>query len=321
MGWGAMGCDGVGGGGKIKRSWNQRCPPRPSELFVWLPNTFVRSRKRIQTKQKRRRSSLVALGAQHIVVPAEPACNLAFKHLLSRFPLKTPLPGRVSPRFPPNSTLSVTPQKRRTWGTNTCKQMLMVTCYYPNDHTERHRPLHPSRPPASPFCPGRAPQPRGRAGRRRYLRAHARALHAASASHTKPAPAQGQPRRARHGPGCTGPAPVPSRPRYKVALGVGSAGLAFATTAPRCPTPTSQREPIELAWLLSSRLPAPPFLPAQRSYSSPRKRPQGPGVPSPARVSSSPLPVPRMGHWFCVRRAGWAGASPGSGTRPRGCEK
>ena len=56
----------------------------PSELFVWLLNMFVRSRKRIQTKQKSRQPSLITIGAQHIVVPAEHGLNLSFKHLLSR---------------------------------------------------------------------------------------------------------------------------------------------------------------------------------------------------------------------------------------------
>lgn len=60
--------------------------PCPSELFVWLLNTFVRSRKRIETKQKKMRPSLITIGAQHIAVPAERGFNLVFKHPLSRYP-------------------------------------------------------------------------------------------------------------------------------------------------------------------------------------------------------------------------------------------
>lgn len=56
----------------------------PSELFVWSLNMFVRSRKRIQTKQKSRHPSLITIGAQHIVAPAEHGLNLSFKHLLSQ---------------------------------------------------------------------------------------------------------------------------------------------------------------------------------------------------------------------------------------------
>lgn len=66
----------------------------------------MRSRKRIQTKQKNRRPSLITIGAQHIVVPAEPkhGLNFAFKHLLSVTPIKHLTPSlhfsRVSPKQP-----------------------------------------------------------------------------------------------------------------------------------------------------------------------------------------------------------------------------
>ena len=67
--------------------------------------------------------------------------NLPFKHLLSRYPHKTCLVRLllcISPRFPPKRpALRVPPQKRRSWGTNTLKHMLMVTCYYPDNNSDR----------------------------------------------------------------------------------------------------------------------------------------------------------------------------------------
>lgn len=80
--------DGMGWGGRNNTVFEPTFSPCPSELFVWLLNTFVRSRKRIQTKQKSRHPSLITIGVQHIVVPAKPerGLNLAFKHLLSPYP-------------------------------------------------------------------------------------------------------------------------------------------------------------------------------------------------------------------------------------------
>ena len=64
--------DGMGWDGEEKEHglWSN-VSPCPRELFVWLLNMFVRSKKRIQTKQKSRHPSLITIGAQHIVVPAE----------------------------------------------------------------------------------------------------------------------------------------------------------------------------------------------------------------------------------------------------------
>lgn len=66
--------------------------------------------------------------------------NLSFKHLLCRYPHKTCLVRLlcISPRFPPKRpALCVTPLKSRSWGANTLKHMLMVTCYYPDNNTDR----------------------------------------------------------------------------------------------------------------------------------------------------------------------------------------
>lgn len=90
-GWGqcpgrkGMGWDGMRWAGKITRSSN-RFTLVLVNSFVWLRNAFVRSRKRIQTKQKSRRPSLITVGAQHVVAPAEHGLNLAFQHLLSQHP-------------------------------------------------------------------------------------------------------------------------------------------------------------------------------------------------------------------------------------------
>lgn len=138
MGWDGMGWDEMRWnemGRKNNTVFEPTFSPGPRELFVWLPNTFVRSRKRIQIKQKSRRPRLITIGAQHNLVPAEHGLNLSSICFLGT-PNKTrlsPLLLCVSPRFSPNGPLYVTPQKRRTWGSNTWKQMLMVTCYYPDN--------------------------------------------------------------------------------------------------------------------------------------------------------------------------------------------
>lgn len=154
---------------------NQRFPLVLENSLSGCRTRLWDQRKRIQIKQKSRRPSLITIGAQHNLVPAEHGLNLSSICFLGT-PNKTrlsPLLLCVSPRFSPNGPLYVTPLKRRTWGINTWKQMLMVTCYCP-DNIYRNKSLHLTRSLASPLCKR---SPKGRACRKRYLRSHYRTIY------------------------------------------------------------------------------------------------------------------------------------------------
>lgn len=89
---------------------------------------------------------------------------------------RTPSPlhfSKVSPKRPALCHSS----ERRTWGTDTLKHMLMVTSY-PDNNTERE--IKPSSPHAHwsvHYAKGALSRWRGRACRKRYLRAHYRTVH------------------------------------------------------------------------------------------------------------------------------------------------